>query len=228
LQKWVPADKQRLQGGGKNSHEKAVADRLEIPGLDIAAGIANVGGVFSHYIQLLQVFLKDAQANFSLLESTPDMNNMHAFTTYVHAMKSSLAYIGARALSGLAASLESAGHNGDAGSIMGSLPQFREGLASLMGRIGEAVADASLGGAGAKKESGATAALHGILMKIKEALEARDTERSVKSLALLQNLPPASKAHSAVSGIAQDILLGDFEKAAEDVNKALEEMERPE
>jgi CheY-like chemotaxis protein len=227
LQKWVPAAKQqRSPAEGKSRNENAIANQLEIPGLDIAAGIANVGGDLNHYIQLLRMFLKDARSKFSILEAAPEISSMNAFTTYVHAMKSSLAYIGAKALSGAAAKLEGAGHNVDVGSIMGNLPPFREELAALLGRIGEAVANYRPGGAGTENEPAAEAALHGTLMGMKEALEAGDTDRAVKSLALLQNLLPASKAHSAVSGIAQHILLGDLKKAAEGVNAALEQMEQ--
>jgi signal transduction histidine kinase/HPt (histidine-containing phosphotransfer) domain-containing protein/FixJ family two-component response regulator len=226
LQKWVPAAKQqRSPTEGKSPHQNAIASHLEIPGLDIAAGMANVGGDLSHYIQLLQMFLKDASAKFALLEAAPGASAMQDFTTYVHAMKSSLAYIGAKALSGAAALLESAGRDADSASIMGSLPTFREGLATLMERIGNAVADAHFDETAAKKEPDATKMLHETLMRIKEALEARDTERVVKSLAVLQNLQPASKAHSAVSGIAQHILLGDFTKAAEGINAALKQIE---
>jgi signal transduction histidine kinase/FixJ family two-component response regulator/HPt (histidine-containing phosphotransfer) domain-containing protein len=146
LQKWVFAAKQQSAAQDAESpSEGAVAGQLPLPGapgLDIEAGMANVGGDPDSYRQLLQMFLKDAKANFALLGDVPNIGSLQQFTTYVHAMKSSLAYIGAKELSESAALLESAGRTADIVLIKGGLAPFREGLAALLDSIGEALADA--------------------------------------------------------------------------------------
>jgi CheY-like chemotaxis protein len=149
LLKWIPAAKrQGVPTGGESApaEEAGETPLPEIEGLDMAAGIARLDGESGLYRELLRVFLNDLEARFAVLESSPDAAGLPAFIISVHALKSSLAYIGANALSESAAGLELAGRNGDLAGIGDNLAPFREGLAALAARIGEATAGSAPAG----------------------------------------------------------------------------------
>jgi HPt (histidine-containing phosphotransfer) domain-containing protein len=150
LRKWIPAAKQRsVPAGGESAPEEGETSLPEIEGLDMAAGLASLDGSPGLYRELLRVFLTDVEARVALLETSPDAAGLSDFIISVHALKSSLAYIGANALSESAAGLELAGRDGDLASNGDRLASFREGLAALAARIGKALADA--GGAGPER-----------------------------------------------------------------------------
>jgi HPt (histidine-containing phosphotransfer) domain-containing protein len=194
----------------------------EIEGLNIAAGMARVGGSASRYRDLLHTFLPDAEARFALLEAVPDKSGLQSFTTFAHALKSGLANIGANALSEAAAVLETAGRNEDIDVIRGTLASFREELAALMARIRETTAYSRNDAGGAGRENAPPALLHAALAELKTALEARDTDRMDIVLAKLQHCQLAPETHAAVADMAQQVLFGDFKKAAATVNSLLE------
>jgi HPt (histidine-containing phosphotransfer) domain-containing protein len=70
----------------------------EIAGVDVASGLARIGGSQSRYLALLEIFCRDAEAGFALLEKEPDGASLPSFTTLVHALKSATAGLRARAL----------------------------------------------------------------------------------------------------------------------------------
>jgi CheY-like chemotaxis protein len=218
LRKWIPDAKQRsVPEGGESAPYEAGETLPAIEGLDMAAGIARIGGAPGRYRELLRVFLTDVEARFGLLEASPDAAGLPAFIIAVHALKSALANIGANALSESAAGLELAGRNGDLALIGGKLASFREGLAALAARIGEALAEAD----GAGLETAPAPLYLEALAGLQAALEARDTDGLDAALAQLQSLHLAPERREAVAGIARHVLFGDFKKALEAVNALL-------
>jgi CheY-like chemotaxis protein/HPt (histidine-containing phosphotransfer) domain-containing protein len=215
LAQWIPPEKQRKAPediGGGAPEEGALP---EIPGVDLAAGMARIGGSPGRYRELLQVFRLEAQARFALLEASPDKEDLRAFTTFVHALKSGLANIGANALSGSAAALEQAGRAGDMDVIRDTLAPFREELAALIARLGAATAAARPGATG---EENVQAGLPAVLADLRAALSARDADGADTALAKLQSFPLTLATRAAVVGIAQHVLFGDFKKAMEAVD----------
>jgi HPt (histidine-containing phosphotransfer) domain-containing protein len=112
----------------------------EIEGVDVAEGMARIGGAHGRYLDLLELFRRDVQAGFSLLEREPDELSLRSFTTLVHALKSALANIGATSLSQMASVLETAGRDADMAVIRDNLAPFREEIVALTERIGEGIA----------------------------------------------------------------------------------------
>ena len=221
LQTWIPAAKQHdvPMDSKINVEDAATAETSpqEIPGVDIAAGMARVGGSPDRYRELLHIFLRDAKAGFALLEAHPDRANLRSFTTFVHALKSGLANIGANALSESAAMLENAGRNENLAAIRDNLVLFRQDLATLMARIGDATAAAQ----STARESAPAALVREAVAELKEALDTKDMDGMDTSLAKLQNLPLATEEQAAVADIAQYIIFGNFKKAAEAINALL-------
>ncbi|MDR2669871.1 MAG: transporter substrate-binding domain-containing protein [Desulfovibrio sp.] len=215
LQKWIPAGKRRdaVEDDEKvSAFDTSPAIELpEIAGVDVAAGTARIGGSQRRYLNLLEIFCRDVQAGFALLETVPDADGMRTFTTLVHALKSALAGIGADALSRRAASLETAGREADLPAIRDGLPPFRQELAALTARIDEITAAARSGGGDGHAEPAVAAAL----AHLREALEAKDVDAIYAARARLQSLPLTGKTLEAVSDIADCILTMEFQKAAD-------------
>ncbi|MDR1510182.1 MAG: response regulator [Synergistaceae bacterium] len=213
LKKWIPADKRRdaLEDDEKLSafDSPPPIDLPEIDGIDVAAGLARIGGSQRRYLDLLETFRRDAEAGFTLLEKDPDDVPLHAFTTLVHALKSALANIGADDLSHAAALLEEAGRAADMSAIRDRLPPFREELTALTARLREAAAAARA----VDVEKHAGPETEAALTRLQEALEAKDIDAIYAARTRLQALPLTGKALEAVSEIADSILLMEFEKA---------------
>jgi signal transduction histidine kinase/CheY-like chemotaxis protein/HPt (histidine-containing phosphotransfer) domain-containing protein len=236
LQKWIPADKRREAQDDvsqPDSASVALPERAlpEIAGVDVAVGIARIGGSQRRYLELLEMFCRDVEAGSALLEkeppltddrseqftaaadSAPDYAALKPFTILVHALKSGLANIGAEVLSRHAAVLEKAGREADLPMIRDKLPPFREELAALTARLAEVTAAARAVDEGrhAGRETGA------VLAQLHEALVAKDIDAICAAQAQLQALPLTGKTLDAVSDIADCILTMEFRKASDAV-----------
>ena len=226
LQKWIPAAKQLCaetdsvpsQEGGREETS------LEIEGVNVAAGIARLGGSPDYYQKVLRMFCQDAEAGFALLEVSPDEAALPSFTTFVHALKSGLGNIGAQALSKSAAVLEQAGRSGDMAAIQSNLAPFKKKLAALMAHISELTAVAQSGGASldSASEPLLREAAAELKAALKVALETGDTNEIDIALAKLQNLNLPQKMRVIIDDIAKHVLFGDFKKVTEAVNVLLE------
>jgi HPt (histidine-containing phosphotransfer) domain-containing protein len=221
LKKWIPEGKRRkAPEGGENVPESTEPPGMSLPeiaGVDTAAGLARMGGSQKRYLELLEMFRRDAQAGFALLEKEPDDASLRAFTTLVHALKSVLANVGANALSQRAASLETAGREGDRSVIRDALPPFREEIAALMARIGEL----SVSARSADNEKQMTLKMREALARLREALEAKDFDAMDAALALAQSLPSGGETRGALSEITDCILTSDLRKAEKAINGLL-------
>jgi hypothetical protein len=94
-------------------------------------------------------------------------------------------------------------------AIRDKLPPFRKELAELTGRIKEYTASARAGNGGTRGNPEMGKALARLL----EALETRDIDAIDAALALLQDLPLTGTTRAVVSGMADSILMMDFQKA---------------
>jgi CheY-like chemotaxis protein/HPt (histidine-containing phosphotransfer) domain-containing protein len=232
LSQWIPEAKRRKAGDGwaapesppsTDTAEPAVSAKLAaspeprlpvIADVDSSAGLARVGGSPGRYLDLLDLFCRDAASVAPLLEAVPDGASLPAFTTTVHALKSALANIGAERLSQAAADLERAGREADLPLIVRGLPAFREDLATLTIRIRQGAREAPgpPGGDGDGRDRPEIAAASAELRK---ALEARDLDAVDAALERLRESAPAGQARQAVSEIADFILTADFQQALE-------------
>jgi signal transduction histidine kinase/CheY-like chemotaxis protein/HPt (histidine-containing phosphotransfer) domain-containing protein len=143
MEKWIPADKRGPPPDAAPSGDTETERLPVIEGVDTRAGLACVGGVHNRYLNLLEMFRRDAYKSLPLLAKTPaEGKESQAFTTQVHALKSVLTSIGAADLAAAAARLEDAGRNGDTSAIHEHLNAFREDLEGLLDRVGTALAQA--------------------------------------------------------------------------------------
>ena len=202
--------------GQEKSFTEIILQPQTAGGLDVTAGIARAGGSEMRFQQLLQLFLKDAEDRAAWLEAVPDTAELERFTSAVHALMGGLGNIGANSLFEMASELEKAGIRKDIDTVRSRLPAFRDGLFELMSYIREQSSDE-----GETPEN--AAALNEVLKELKQALETRDTDGMDSALRTLQSLAVSPGNSSAITAIAQNVLFGDYRKAAEAVSALLQE-----
>jgi signal transduction histidine kinase/CheY-like chemotaxis protein/HPt (histidine-containing phosphotransfer) domain-containing protein len=199
----------------------------DIPGLDTARGIALTGGSAALYRKVLAAFRKDAEERLPLLREIPGPETLPLFTTYVHALKSALASIGAAGLSVEAAKLEAAGKAGDLGLIGETLPGFVRPLGELAqgirAALGQEGPDAP---AGDSASDPAAADCYPLLTQLAEALKAQDTAAIDRILEELEQSAAGPRLREALEKISDDVLIAEFDAAAGTVENLLEEISR--
>jgi CheY-like chemotaxis protein len=137
MEKWIPQEKrQKLEK--RERRQKKAAPRQELPrslaeieGLDTAKGIMFTGGTEAGYREVLDIYSQDCEERLKILQGPFKREEIQAFITNVHAIKSASASVGAGKVSQEAALLEQAGRNGDLGVIEKKLPEFTAGLEKL-------------------------------------------------------------------------------------------------
>lgn len=204
LEKWLPEEKQIRTSSRKQASEAAV---FTIEGIDTARGIRLTGGTLEGYVTTLGFFTKDAAQKHTEIKQCLERNELELFTTYVHALKSALASIGAEELSGLAKQLEAAGKNGDREYIDANTDTFLERLSEIIDKIVPYIprSEKALQGDIAKD-----------LIRLKIALQQMDMGEIDSTLA---ELPESS----LVQKISESILMFDYDEAIRAIEEELGE-----
>ncbi|MDR1079370.1 MAG: response regulator [Deltaproteobacteria bacterium] len=213
LRKWLPADK--LEGPPASVGPDGVpAAEVQVPsieGLDAELGIRRTGGSLARWFDTLGVFLRDVRERSSVLDRVHDADSLQDFTITVHALKSSLANIGADSLSGSAAVLETSGRALDLAAVRDGIGPFRKDLNMLTARVRELLASSRPG----RRDGGVGPEYFRILGTLRSALDSLDVSAVDSSLAKLQALPLSTNKQEAVSAIADLVLTADFQSAME-------------
>jgi signal transduction histidine kinase/DNA-binding NarL/FixJ family response regulator len=215
MDKWIAADK-RIQGGDKAapSHLQVEAKLPELQGVDTLAGLDRVGGSPSRYLNLLEVFCRDARERLPIFAKTPRDEERHTFTTHAHAMKSALTYIAAADLSKAAGCLEEAGRNNDRAAIDSGLGAFYTGLTVLLEQI-EAAMNSARRQDEKRGKGEQTDRERELLARLKTALDQEDIDEIDSALEKLKRLPLSPPVRAALPGVTASILSGHFKKAGE-------------
>jgi len=226
LEKWISNKKRRAilspPGSSKEGNQTAAVSFPNIEGVDISVGLSRVGGSEERYRSLLEVFLRDAKERLALLEK-PASDNLKAFTTHVHALKSALGNIGAMALSESSALLEAAGHRGDILFIREHVDHFRTGLTSLNAHIGRAITKERFRDVMWRNaDEAGDSPWNREIDRLKIALKAEDIDGMDTSMAILRSLPLSldGKRQALISTLAELILISEFDKALQVIEAA--------
>jgi CheY-like chemotaxis protein len=228
LKRWIPESKRREANmaitPSNPDNEKAAS--MNIPGLVVAKGLANTGGSFAIYLDILAVFCRDALEQSEAIKNAVEKKNYTLYTTLVHALKSACRSIGAYDLGDNAAALEELGKMQLAqnatkflpqnAAIAEKTPQFLENLKALAFNISEAIAKAS--DAGTSKEIDISA-LH--FDDLKEALLNMDIETVNKIMLEYSVMPLDPTTKDLVNKIKEDILLFEYDKALDRIQTSL-------
>jgi signal transduction histidine kinase/ActR/RegA family two-component response regulator len=228
--KWIPGEKKKYLGKGKGWETPAAENStasgipLVIEGVDTRRGIAMTGGSERGYRDVLSVLCADIRnrmPDFEKLAEVPEklpftMEEFSAFTIQAHAMKSALASIGAFGLSKDAAALEKAGRNIDRQFIVEKLPAFIRDLQTLAKKI-----EAVIQHKEAPREAGDRdiTSLLSMLEELRRALLAYDIGRLNSLMKRLE--AEGSPIQDEADRISEFVLLGDYEEAAELIERIL-------
>ncbi|MDR0881074.1 MAG: response regulator [Candidatus Adiutrix sp.] len=216
MEKWIPAAK-RLAGPETGPNPSAIQppfdlklEGLYMEGIDLAVGLSRVGGSREQYLNVLEMFGRDAAARWSLLGRMSADAERPALATQFHALKSGLANIGAEALSQRAARLEEASRCQDAAFVHLNFAPFLEALGRLVSRIKAGLVAARP--EGGELEAGLARAA---LTRLREELEGENIGGINRELQALQALPLDHAAREAAAAIAELVLRAEFIRAAD-------------
>jgi signal transduction histidine kinase/CheY-like chemotaxis protein len=234
LEKWIPREKQQLRE--EKTAEAAEAfpakDLPAIPGVDTQTGLQNAGGFVDSYISILSFFYSDLIERIPLIRKAAAEKNFDTYTTLVHAVKGAARSIGAVETGDFAAELELAGRSQDGSIIVNRTEEFVVKLEELSGYIRRTLGDPAEKenteqdpSAGEQEEgnndiSGSEAA--DLKLEIlRDALINMDTSEVNAALSGISTRMMSRKVKKYVAVLEQYILLFEYDRAVEMINKAL-------
>ena len=212
LARWIPSEKWELVNKDVYaSWEEEPFVSISIDDVDIADGVSHSGGSIKSYLNILAVFCKDGRAKIDELANCLKSGNLPLYTTYVHALKSACANIGANKHSEEANALEAAGLKQDLSFIEKHNSVFVANLKKLLDDVEAAVLAHS-----PKFEDDKTLdrdVLNKHLSKLKSALESFDAAAINETSEILQDFTQFSSVDEALSNILQNTLIGNYKEA---------------
>jgi HPt (histidine-containing phosphotransfer) domain-containing protein len=188
---------------------------ITIDGVNVDKGIAMIGGSRAGYIEVLDVFSKDAVQRLNLLRSVPAEGELPSFTIQVHALKSASASIGAAGVSLKAAVLEAAGKRGDLGAIGTLLEEFRADLEALIAGIGTVLEAEELNCAMEPGEDHTETSelVRETLLRLRKALEDEEIRPIDTLLKDLKGMKLTPSLRNTIASLADHVLLSEFDEA---------------
>ncbi|MDR1532660.1 MAG: transporter substrate-binding domain-containing protein [Clostridiales bacterium] len=226
MAKWIPFEKRRdaareeRRANGGTPRPTELEAGFAVEGLDIARGLAMSCGSVRQYKDVLSVFCRETGERLPMLRELLDPAGLPLFTTYVHALKSSLASIGASALSEEAEILENAGKASDAGFIQENAPAFFTQLSALVACVQRALENDLKVRAG---RLGFTKPDWEMLTRLREALAATDVRLADQCLNTLYETAYDPGTEKILSDISDNILTADFAEAIRAADALLDE-----
>ena len=218
LEKWLPKEKQE-KANEETRNESDSESKIEIEGINVKKGISMTGGTFESYEQTLTAFHKDGLNKIEEIKKCLETDNYPLYTTYVHALKSASASIGASNLSEQAKDLETAGSKEDFSFIRLHNPKFLMSLEILLNHIGTALNSVKEKGKPVDFET-----LKREFCKLKEAFDIFDFGAMNEIAGNLQKFAQMPEIGEAVENILQNTILGKYEEATAIIDTLLGEI----
>jgi len=210
LAKWIPKSKQEKVDIKATDTSSSEAVEIKIDGVDVKKGVSMTGGTLKGYMQTLTVFRKDGHQKRDEIRNSLETGNYSLYTTYVHALKSALANIGASELSESAKALEFAGKKKDIAFINANNSQFLMDLGILLDNLKNVLSSDSNDGNKAYVDF---ELLRSELNMLREALESLDSAAIDKTVDNLRGFVQADKIGSGIENILQSVLIGEYDEA---------------
>jgi PAS domain S-box-containing protein len=220
LGKWIPKDKQEKTGIKQEKNEGGEFFFPAISGVDTAKGIALTGGTARGYRKVLAQFYKDARERLPLLKKVPDEQELPAFTTQVHALKSAAATIGAAEVTAEAARLEAAGKAGDTVIIRKGLLRFYGDLKKMMEDINNALEEE--GEKNFARSVSSPMELEPQLRALRQALKTKNIKTIDRILTEIEVMRLEEKTGVALAKISDQVLMSEFDAALAAMNELFE------
>jgi CheY-like chemotaxis protein len=217
LEKWISKEKQKPASEDITEGNSDID--MEIEGININKGISLVNGVFKNYLRILSMFHKEGTRKIKEVKESLEAGNYPLYTTYVHAIKSTAANVGADSLSETAKALEAAGKQGDFEFIKLNNDNFLKDLENILNNVSKALSANSE----EQKKSIDFETLKPELLKLKKALSVLDGGTINKTANYLQELTQASDISTDIENILQNILMSEYEEAVSVIDRLLSE-----
>jgi signal transduction histidine kinase/CheY-like chemotaxis protein/HPt (histidine-containing phosphotransfer) domain-containing protein len=208
LDRWLPKEKQ-VKSSEEIKSESDSEAKIKIEGVDVKKGITMTGGTLENYMQTLAVFYKDGMKKIGEIMKCLETNNYSLYTTYVHALKSASASLGAADLSEQAKALEAASRQGDSEYISLNNLKFLRNLEILLNHI-----NATLNSVKKQDVPVDFETLKSEMRKLKEALDTFDFGAIDEIAHSLQEFMQAPKIGEMVENILQNTITGKYEEAS--------------
>ena len=220
LRKWIPEEKQEASVAVSTESNNIID--LSIDGVDVKIGVSRIGGDFEAYLSLLTSFRMDINAKISDLQAALCTSDLKLYTTYVHAIKSASANVGALEVSEFAAKLEKAGIDGNMSFIQKNNEEFFTKLCELCANIEKNVqlpsADENMGASEAKDK----------LAKLKTAIDELDLVLIDEISAELEPFRNSEDFGTELALILDGVFVGDYDLALSEIEKLWINHQKPE
>jgi len=207
LEKWLPEEKQ--EKAMEPARENDVNTEFKIDGVDVQKGIFMSGGTLKGYIDILSTYHKDGLNKIDEIKECLKTDNYLLYTTYIHALKSASASIGALDLSEIAKSLEIAGNNKDLAYIEQYNPEFLKAFEILLNNINAAIS--------ATKNNEQSPVDFEILKhelnKLKVAISAYNFGAIDDAVNILRSFTQSAGIGENIENILQKTLIGEYDEA---------------
>jgi HPt (histidine-containing phosphotransfer) domain-containing protein len=165
--------------------------------------------------------MKDGQNKIGQIKKCLEAADLPLYVTYVHALKSASANVGAAGLSESAGALEAAGARGDLAYMQSHTANMLHTLETVLGNIGAAIAaKAPMGQEGA---TGAAdmAQIKAELAKLAEAIDRLDARAISEAVKALRTFADAPGIGASIEKILQNTLIGEYDEAAAEISAML-------
>ena len=225
LEKWIPNEKKKGDLSKKNQlYTKKMKDlqaEIKITGVDIKQGIYYSGGTFELYLETLDVFYNDGVRKIQEINNSVLLDNMHNYTIYIHAIKSALANVGAYELAQTAKVLEEAGEKRNYEYIKENNEKFIILLKKLLNEVEKVLYSYKK----TKYMEVMNIELFMLeLKKLKNALDSYDAGNINRTIELLKKKSNTNVIVHSINQVADKILIGEYEEAADLVEKLYQEV----
>jgi signal transduction histidine kinase/CheY-like chemotaxis protein len=229
LDKWLPNEKKEpyiddlLPESGVDFFadlEEVAEELFSIGGIDVKTGLSMTGGTMDFYIESLRSYMKDGREKIDQIGKVLRNGDMALYTTYVHALKSASASIGAVDLSESAKKLEKAGETRDMDYINANNESFINSLKSILANIAAALEsrDSKNGGI---PDGGFSEDLKNDLAALREALDLMDIQKSDRLIKQITSRKWGEGIKERIQELSQFVLFSDFDEAIELIDDLL-------
>ena len=220
MEKWLP--KEKLKGASEDAANAAIVKdvhdwtAIEVDGLDTGKGILMSGDDIDLYCETLAIYCDDALSRIEKLRECLETNDIDLYITYVHALKSACANVGADKLASQAYDLETAAHCRDMLYISTNNERFLTKLKTMVDEIRAGLSalnpDTSDAQAGDSHDPGRLADGLKVLKNALDDMAAGAIDRAVADLSVAAR---TREEKATVKKISKHILMGEFDEVIE-------------
>ena len=206
LEQWLPLEK-IIPAGEKTEVMEAEELDFTIEEIDMKLALSRSGGSVKNYMQALNVFYKDANSKMDEIKNCLRSGNYSLYTTFIHALKSALANVGAQKLSDMASNLEDASRQLDFAFVNSQNEEFLLQLQVLLIKTGEVLTEykskCEIKGMDLEE-------LKARLLRLKAALDDFNSAEIDKSVNDLQDI---AQTNDFVESILLNVFIGEYDAA---------------